>query len=60
MRPQDYLLESAAIFTQRHFVAGAAVHVIEHRARQPSSGHAAQIFDADNLRRIWSSHRPYL
>ena len=43
-------LEGAAILAQRDLPFGAAIDVIEHRARQPPSRRAPEILDVHNPR----------
>src|SRR5919109_4065177 len=50
-----HLFKGAAIRTQRPFILGATVDVIEHGARKPPLRRAPQIFDVENPRRFHRS-----
>src|SRR5688500_14379217 len=49
-RPQSAALALAALFPQRPHIVGAAVDVVEHRARQPALRSAPEVFDIDDVR----------
>ena len=51
-RAEDHVVEDAAVLPQREFGVGAAVDVVEHRARHAALGHEPEIGDVDDARRV--------
>lgn len=48
-RTKQHIAKCPAVFPERDFAIGAAIQIIEHRPRQSTLRHAAQIFDIDDL-----------